>query len=510
MSNLYKNNDHAQRQYEAALIASNFSSPLPNTEAENLLRRVRNGSREAAKNNYVMRKYLKTMVDSTIGSGIQLESRLMMQTRGLDRTLEPNTRLNEQIEDAWHDWSERCDVRGQLNLLEMQRFVVHSLARDGEALIHHGITPDRELVLELLEPELLDVNYSTPEARDGTLFVLGVQIDAVGRPIGYAILGHNPEDLRQIRKNVPYHLFISADQMLHLYEKEYSDQLRGFPWASASLILMNHLKEYEHNLLVKARIHASITYFLKSMSPELSSKYGRSQVVDEDKNYKRKVITSEPGSVQELPPGTEIDTPSLNGTDLNHEVYLRQTMQLAASGVGLSYESLSGDYSKSNFSSSRLARLQEQNTFRTVQQMVVDKFLRPIFNQWIQNEVQTGRIRLSRNQLQQLISSRRAARWILPGFVSVDPEKTTRADILALDAGLKSRTEILASEGKDFTNLVKQIQQERDLLYEAGLDELAEPNPTNDTPAEDAAATEEEETEETPVEEEDEDAVSQE
>ena len=51
------------------------------------------------------------------------------------RTLEPNTRLNEQIEDAWHDWSERCDIRGQLNLLEMQRFVVHSLARDGEALI---------------------------------------------------------------------------------------------------------------------------------------------------------------------------------------------------------------------------------------------------------------------------------------------------------------------------------------------------------------------------------------
>ena len=32
-------------------------------------------------------------------------------------------------------------------------------------------------MLELLEPELLDVTYSTPEARDGTLFVLGVQID---------------------------------------------------------------------------------------------------------------------------------------------------------------------------------------------------------------------------------------------------------------------------------------------------------------------------------------------
>ena len=181
--------------------------------------------------------------------------------------------------------------------------------------------------------------------------------------------------------------------------KEFSDQLRDSTWASASLILMNHLKEYETYLLSKHGFTALLRT-LKSMSPELSAKYGRSQVVDEDKNYKRKVITSEPGSVQELPPGTEIDTPSLNGTDLNHEVYLRQTMQLAASGVGLSYESLSGDYSKSNFSSSRLARLQEQNTFRTVQQMVVDKFLRPIFNQWIQNEVQTGRIRLSRNQLQ--------------------------------------------------------------------------------------------------------------
>ena len=50
----------------------------------------------------------------------------------------------------------------------MQRFVVHSLARDGEALIHHGITPDRELVLELLEPELLDVNYSPPKHTQHT------------------------------------------------------------------------------------------------------------------------------------------------------------------------------------------------------------------------------------------------------------------------------------------------------------------------------------------------------
>ena len=471
LTRLHKDNDDATREYEAALIAGSYSSPPPNTEASPYLRRVRNASRNAAKNNFVMRKYLNTVVDATVGTGIQLESRLMMQPRSRVRQVEPNQRLNDQIEDAWHNWSEQCDIRGQMNLYEVQRFLVHTLARDGEGLVHYGITSDGNVALELIEPELLDVDYNTPEAKDGSLFALGVKLNSVGRPIGYAILGRNPEELRQVRANVPYHLFFTSDQILHIYKKEYSDQLRGFPWAHASLVLMNHLKEYEHNLLVKARIHASITYFLKTQSPDLGSKFGRSQVTDSEKGHSRDVVTSIPGSVQKLPPGTEIDTPKLSGVDLNHEVYLRQTMQLAAGGVGLSYESMSGDYSKSNFSSSRLARLQEQSTFRSIQQMVVDKFLRPIFNVWIQNEVQTGRIRLSRNQLQQLISSRRAARWILPGFVSVDPEKTTRADILALEAGLKSRTEILASEGKDFTNLVKQIQQERDLLYEAGLDD---------------------------------------
>lgn len=54
-----------------------------------------------------------------------------------------------------------------------------------------------------------------------------------------------------------------------------------------------------------------------------------------------------------------------------------------AAGVGVSYESLSRDYSQSNYSSSRLALLDERSLWRVLQGWLIRDHLTPIYRAWL-------------------------------------------------------------------------------------------------------------------------------
>ena len=268
-------NTNAERSYEAALIKGSYSSPNTNTEASPYIRLIRNVSREMAKNNPIYSKYLYLIKDNVIGSsGIQLQIRLMKRPRGGSNTaMEPHNALNEQIEAAWSLWSKSCDIRGYDNFRGIQMWVANTLVRDGEAIIHHGIR-DGNLVLETLESDLLDLQYNQIGRDDRWL--LGVRLNDVNRPTEYAILTKHPEDVNDYRIQASSkHRFLKASEMLHVFRRDYSDQVRGFPWASSSLVTMAHAKEYLKNQLIRARILSSITYFLNTSNPEVINKIGR-------------------------------------------------------------------------------------------------------------------------------------------------------------------------------------------------------------------------------------------
>ena len=185
------------------------------------------------------------------------------------------------------------------------------------------------------------------------------------------------------------------------------------------------------------------------------------------------IITSDPGSVQVLPDNTEIKVPDLKGSDLNHAAYVEQVLRTAAGGINLSYESLSGEYSKSNYSSSRLARLSEHELYRNIQTLIIEKFMTPVFNVWLSNEINQGRLVLTPQQQRKLLDGR-ALKWIPRSFPYVEPEKATRANVLALQNNLKTRAQILSEEGVDFDSIVKQLQYEEAQLKEYGLNNSSE------------------------------------
>lgn len=59
--------------------------------------------------------------------------------------------------------------------------------------------------------------------------------------------------------------------------------------------------------------------------------------------------------------------------------------------------------------------------------------------------------------------------WIGPSRGNIDPEKEAKADIIAVRGGLRTRTDVLASRGKDIEDVYAQMAEEKELAAEHGV-----------------------------------------
>jgi lambda family phage portal protein len=138
-----------------------------------------------------------------------------------------------------------------------------------------------------------------------------------------------------------------------------------------------------------------------------------------------------------------------------------------AAGVGISYENLSADYSQSNYSSSRLALLNDRDTYRALQSWVILNLHQPVYEAWLDMAVLSGRLNLPIYEL----TPRRyqSVRWQPRGWSWVDPQKEINATISAVGAGLTTLTDEIAKQGGDIEDLLKTRKRELDMASAYGL-----------------------------------------
>jgi len=176
-----------------------------------------------------------------------------------------------------------------------------------------------------------------------------------------------------------------------------------------------------------------------------------------------------------------------------------------ASGVGVSYESISRDYSQSNYSSSRLSLLEDRDRWRTLQQWWIRSFRHPLHDAWMTQAVMVGAIPSINSQSFAMDMERYEAVKFKPrGWMWVDPTKEVEAYKEALRAGFISTTDIIAQTGggTDVEDVIADIQREDAMFDAAGIerdteipDEPAQPaaaasaHPTPDAGEDDAAPT---------------------
>jgi len=451
-----------RRLYEGARLSrltSDWvtSSTSADAEINASLVLLRNRARQLVRDNDYARQALRLIRNNVVGSGIKLQAQVPM-SRGSSRL---NQAVNDQIEEAWAEWgrAKRCHTGGRLGWIDLQRMVIGAIAESGEVFIRLVPQPFGDsrvpLALEVLEADLCDETYES-RPQQGHEWRMGVEVDQWGRPTRYAFRTRHPGDIRHGTSHEVK--LVPANQILHLAILERPHQTRGVTWLASTIKRLHHLAGYEEAEVVRARAASSLMGFITSPEGEL--------VGDEVYDAER-VSNFEPGVFKYLAPGESVSVPQLDAPDGQFPDFMRAMLQGMSAGIGISYAPLSQDYSQSNYSSSRLSLIDDRENWKVLQQYLIDNFITPVYEAWLDAAVRSGVLRLA--GYESMPERFRRARWMCRGWAWVDPVKEVMAYKDAVRSGFATQAQIVSELGGDLEELLLQRQQEVERAGQLGL-----------------------------------------
>ena len=455
-----------RRSYQGALISrltNDWLATQTSADAEirTSLRKLRDRSREMVRNNPYARQAKRTTQINVIGTGIKLQSQVQ-QVRGTKR----DDRINNLIEAKWEVWtrSQHCDVSGRYSFHQLEWLAAGALPESGEALFRIVRRPFGDskvpLALQMLESDLLDEEYQGSTLVKTNEWRNGVEVNEWGRPVRYAFLTRHPGDywFQNAPQRAEKHVFIPAADVIHLFMPERPGQNRGVPWFHSVMADAHQLQGYEEAAVVRARVAASIMGFITNNEGEL---------IADDVENKQRVSDFEPGTYKYLSPGESVTVPNINSPDQQFEMFVKNKVRRFASGFGCSYETLSRDFSDTNYSSSRLSLLEDREHWRVIQNYLIENFHMRIFREWLGLAVLSGELPFA--DFETRPERYETPRWMARGWSWVDPLKEVKAYREAEQAGYMTKAQIIAYTGGDYDDNIAELAREQELAQSSGV-----------------------------------------
>jgi lambda family phage portal protein len=417
-------------------------------------------SRELCRNDPYAKRYLRLLRNNVIGPhGVMMQARVRTTAGDFDSA------INDQIEGAWEEWSlpTNCTTDGRLGLRGVCGSIIESLARDGEAIVMpmRGWFNRFGYGLQIVDPDLLDVEYSRERQGTDNEIRMGVELDPWGRAVAYHMLQRHPSDGgRALRRKR-----VMARDLWHLYVVERPGQTRGVVWIAPAMVRMKWLGDYEQGELLasKAASHKMGFFTQKAELADDPPAYREDSADGEEQTL---ISESEPMRFDLLPEGV-----SFTAYDPQHPTtafgdFEKAILRGISMGVDASYASLSGDLSDVNFTSSRTGLKQEQDAYKWLQQDLIDHFLRPLFLDWFPYAIASGALDLPPRRMSELT----VHGWLPRGWEYVQPREQTESDLAAVDRGLNSLTRIAAAQGRDLEEVFAERARENALAKKYGID----------------------------------------
>lgn len=438
---------------------------------ENLLPELsdlRERSRDLNRNDAHASGITGTMTTNVVGSGIRPQSRIDRDALGISES--QANEFQKTAEKIWKRWTGYADAGERMDFYELQQLVDRQILENGEAIIVPYMLKDPNrpysLALQVIESDRMD----TPQDRRGDKSVRsGVRIGMNGEPVSYFIQKTHPGDFRYSKREEKTFLEILAKNeygrrnIFHLYHVMRAGQTRGIPFFAPVLTYFKDLAEYAEAELVAARIAACFSLFITSetsMDVAVNSAFER--------NAAGQLVESlEPGMIKHLMPGESITSFNPQRPGASFEPFVNRILQAISAALGLPYELVAKDFSKTNYSSARAALLEARRYFKVKQEWIARKLCQPVWEMLLEEAYLRGEL-----PADTFYENRRYwtnASWIAPGWEWVDPLKEAQAAEVGLKNGIVTHSDLYAAQGKDWEESFEQRKRELDKMRELGL-----------------------------------------
>jgi lambda family phage portal protein len=465
----------------------------PHDELRGDMRTLRARARELSRNNEYAGQFLDMVVDNVIGpDGMRLRAKNRLPGRNGD--LDKAT--NSMIEDAWKEYFEGpISSDGMLSGVEYEQLAIETVAREGEAFPRRVLGREfpSGLSLQLIDPDLVDETYNVNGVGapgPGSKIFMGIEVDELGRRLAYYVRDWPQYSPTYAGKGL---IRIPASEILHLYRPRRANQMRGVTWLHRAMAPLQDLGRYHQNELVASAAGAAKMGFIENAD-------GGVGVVPDDtvtdgtaagsasgsSGGARVTMETEPGTIWELGPGQKFSGYAPDHPTTAFGEFSRSVLRGAASGLNVTYESLSSDLSQVTYLSARAGLLIERAVWKRIQNWWIRCFRTQLYNWWLESAVLSGALELPGGDWRDY----RAALWTPRGFDWVDPYKDNQANKLMLELRLTSRHRLAAARGDDFEEILEELAQEEQLAAEKGIDLNMTPGPLPAPTVEDPNASE--------------------
>ncbi len=446
------------RQWAAAKVSAlnsdwNVHTRPADIDIRHGLALIRARARELVQNSDHARGFIRIVRNNVVGA-----PGFVLQSRAVRANGKPDVGMRTAIESEWAAWGRRgnCEVSGKFSWRQLQRHVIETAARDGEAFVRIVAPYPNQwgFALQVIDPEAVDINYNGEHA--GHQVRMGVEMDDARRPQAYWLNAEPTINQSSYRFGDRYR--VPAAEMLHIYQPEFCWQTRGVPWLAASAQRMHMIAGTEDAEVTASRASAAkfAAYEAKEFAPPPED-MASSNLVDANGNP----ISSDPGQfAQDVAPGMMEVVPfgyELKMLDPQHPnaampEFLKWGLRSVATGMGVSYNTLGNDAEGVNYTSLRFFLGVERDHWMEAQDWFESEFPDPVRSMWTDVQLQLGNLQSRPGRESQF----HAVRWQPRRWEGPDPAKQSQADKNELEIGSVTLSQIYARKGVDFDDAIKQ------------------------------------------------------
>lgn len=424
----------------------------PNAALLGSLSVLRDRSRDAVRKNTYAAAAVEQIVSNVVGSGIKPQS---TATSGDSKAAKKrDASFRKAAHEVWADWTDEADADGRTDFYGLQALLMRSVATAGEVFVRirtrradDGLTVPLQLQVIEAEQCPLDKNEMAP---NGNVIRAGIEFDAIGRRVAYWIYPRHPGDGStdtSLAPNAPVR--VPAADVLHLFLPVRPGQLRGEPWLTRALIKIRSIENYDDAEVARKETAALLVGVVTRSGEE-----GEPVIPEKPSSDPQEAAagiadaTMEPGTIQYLEPGEEIEFNQPADVGGNYEAFLRWQGRMIATAIGILYEELTGDYSGGNDRTLRAALIAFRRRVAMWQHhLVVFQFCRPVWQRFLDLAVFSGALSWPdrRNDTRPFYR----AKWLPESWPYLHPVQDVQSDLLQVQAGFATRSQKVSERGYD-------------------------------------------------------------
>lgn len=410
-----------------------------NTQIRSYGKTVLARSRYLAANNPYASAAKECFVSALVGSGIKPSS------------LITDAALKKSIQEAWLDWTDEADADGLTDFYGLQGIIAAEMFEAGECFVRlrarraeDGLSVPLQLQVLPAEMLMLDDN----RMLDGDRRVeMGIEFDSIGRRTAYHFLRQHPGSDQNFGKFAGEKTRVPADEILHLFRPIRAGQIRGIPHTLSGIIVAAIMDCYDDAELERKRTAALFAGFITRPANEEGENPLQAGI---DASEISNGIALEPGAMVELGEGQDVKFAEPADVGGSYEAFQYRNLLRMAAGFGVPYAAMTGDLRQTSYGSIRAGLVEFRRRVEAMQHHVmVFQFCRPVWKRWMSDAVLSTAVPLS---LVLFAAAQRAylrVKWITPKWEWIDPLKDRAAELLAVKAGFKARSDVVEAEGSD-------------------------------------------------------------